>query len=220
VPLDDLGIPHQCLELSDGQLVQLLALLLGHLLLRIFVFAGDLVVLVKEDLALVARVRFLGALLLVQAQAELLEDALVCRKCRVVFGKEVVVDGAIGIDLVGRVGVLLDFEVGRFALAVDGCLVLWRLLLGLGFLGAVLPHSQPDATTNKLSNGTNLAVDLGLLLLLLLGPAHLVLGHLWRRHLGCCEPTAQDLDMDLGVWCIRDGPCPNWGCERWVSGCR
>jgi hypothetical protein len=106
--------------------------------LCVFVLAGDLVVLVEEDLALVAGIGFPRDLLLLNAYAKLLEYVLVGGECRVVLGEEVVVNGAVGIDLVGRVGGLLDLEVRGFAFSVDGCLFLGLVFLDLGFCGTVL----------------------------------------------------------------------------------
>lgn len=212
MPFDDLRVAHQGLELGDGQLVKLLPLLLGHLLC-VFVLAGDLVVLVEEDLAfaLVAGTGFPGDLLLRNAHAKLLEYVLVGGECRVVLGEEVVViNGAVGIDLVGRVGVLLDLEIGGFAFTVDGCLFLGFVVFpDLGFCGTVWLRQLVDGLGDMQEmdgmDGMGMTnLNLGLLLLLLLGPAHLVLGHLWRRHLGCCcEPSlrrSRSNGYSRGVW--------------------
>ena len=152
MPLDDLGIPHEGLELGNGQLVELLPLLLGHLL-RLFVLARDLVVLVKEDLALVAGIGFPRDLLVLDGHAKLLEYVFVGCECGIVLGEEVVVDGAVGIDLIGRVGVFLDLEIGGFAFAVDGCLFLCLLVLGLRLCGTIWLRQLVDGLSNRSGDG-------------------------------------------------------------------
>jgi hypothetical protein len=141
VPFDHLGVPHQCLELGDGQLVELLLFLLGQLWHCVLIFTGDFVVLIIEDLALVSAVGFPRDLpTVVQAHAELFEHALVGGEGRVILSKKGVIYGAVGIDLIGRVGILLNLEVGEFARAIGWCLLPLDLVLvvGIGYLGAVL----------------------------------------------------------------------------------
>jgi len=131
VPFDNLWVPDESLQLSNGQLVELLALLLRQLRLLLLVLAGDLVVLVEEDLALV---RALVLVVLVDVHdAKLLEDGLVLGEGWV-LGRlnEVVYDRAVGVDIERR-GVLLDLEVGRL---LD--LGLWLLRLFLLILADLL----------------------------------------------------------------------------------
>ena len=137
MPFDDLCVLDESLQLSNGQLVELLALLLRQFRLLLLVLAGDLVVLVEEDLALV---RALVLVVLVDVyDTKLLEDGLVLGEGRVLgWLDEVVYDRAVCVDI-GCRRVLLDLKVDRL-------LVLWlwlfRLflliladLLALGLLG-------------------------------------------------------------------------------------
>lgn len=104
---------------------------------------------------------------------------------------EAAVDWTICLNLVVGIGIFLDFEISCFG---SGCRFRFfvcdrdiGLFFDLGLLGVSLRDkvSQLACLNTERENVTYLS--LGFLLLLLLCPAHLILGHLgflWLRHLG------------------------------------
>lgn len=103
LPLDDLGDADKSLELGNGELVERLALLLGELggsVVLVVGIVGDVVVVVEQELALVAGVGLAGDVVLLETDAKLAEYFSVGSEgwvlIELVVGRSLDLDGCLG----------------------------------------------------------------------------------------------------------------------------